>query len=145
MAKNSLSFEQNPNMSVVVSYFTLMITSAIVFFLANLWFPQHIVLGTMNISMVWAILLSSGVVALIDTLALPFVTQWEQQRKKDATPAEMFTIFLVINFLIVWLITRVAEIFGMGVTSWLVVLSLAVALDLLQGMVMMWLENVKKS
>lgn len=143
MAKQSATVPQNPGMVMLSTYISIFLTTALVVAIANRWFPENVVLGTMSITRLWAILLSAGVVALINTFTMPFVTQWEIQRGKLATAPEMFSIYLAINFIAVWLITRVAEVFGMGVTSWLVVLLLAIALDLVQGMTMMWLESVK--
>lgn len=144
MAKQTVQQQQqNPGMVMFSSYISVFLISALVIAIANVWFPQNVVLGTMSLSRVWAIMLSAAAIALITTFTMPFVTQWEIQRNKLATAAEMFSIYLAINFIAVWLITRVAEVFGMGVTSWLVVLVLAIALDLVQGMTMMWLESMK--
>lgn len=144
MAKQLIQQQpQNHGMVMFSSYVSVFLISALVIAIANVWFPQNVVLGTMSLSRVWAIMLSAAAIALITTFTMPFITQWEIQRNKLATAAEMFSIYLAINFAAVWLITRVAEVFGMGVTSWFVVLVLAIALDLVQGMTMMWLESVK--
>lgn len=144
MSKQAAVPKENVGMIYVICFVILFVVSAAVIWLANSLFPQSVVLGTMSIPPIWAIVLSAGVIALIDTFALPLVTQWEMQRDKLATPIEMSMIFLGVNFAVVWLITRVAEIFGLGVSSWLVVFALAFVLDAAQGISMMWLESVKK-
>ena len=49
MAKKMSRFEHNPGMMLVISYVTLLITNVIVLYLAQMWFPQYLVLGTMSL------------------------------------------------------------------------------------------------
>lgn len=150
MAKSSSSaspsfFKRNPGMVMVVSYFVLKGVSAVVIYLANMWFPSQVVLGTVSLTMWWAVLLSAGALALIDTLALPFLAEFEHRRGRLLSPGEMMVAYLLINFIGLWGITRFAEVFGMGVTSWMVVLALAAVLDFFQGIAMVALEQFRKS
>ncbi len=136
--------DRNPGMMFVLSFFLVSAVNAVVFYLANMWFPQQIVVGTYSLSFAWAILLSSGALSLFTILILPFLKEWEITQKRDMKPAEMMGVYLVINFVGLWLLTRFSEVFGIGVRSWLVVLTLAVVLDFLQGMVMMQVEQMRK-
>jgi hypothetical protein len=129
--------KSNPNMMMVISYVTVTVVSAVVIYLANMLFPDHIVLGTMSISMMWAVMLSAGKLGLITTLAMPFFTEFEIQRKKILSPMEFLIGFFVVNFAGLWFITRFAEIFGLGVSSWMVLIALAAVVDFAQGMAMM--------
>lgn len=52
-------------------------------------------------------------------------------------------LYFVVNTLSVYLITRFAEIYGLGVSSWIVVLVLAALMDIVQGVSMMQLGKVK--
>ena len=144
MSKKVTTTDKNPGMMMFYSFICIMVSSAVVIAAANLWFPNNVVLGTMSLSTLWAIILSSSAISVIGTFAMPFIHQWEIQRDKMATAAEMFMLYLGINFAAVWLLTRVAEVFGLGVTSWIVALLLAAALDLIQGVTMMWLESTRK-
>lgn len=143
MAKQSAKSMENTGIIVFWNFLTLMIISGVVIAVANWWFPTNVVLGTISLTPLWAIILSSTAIALITNFALPFIHQWEEQRQKMATPAEMLSIYLGINFATVWLLSRVAEVFGLGVTSWAVVLGLAIALDIFQGAAMMLVENAR--
>ncbi|MBI5151300.1 MAG: hypothetical protein HZA34_01870 [Candidatus Pacebacteria bacterium] len=138
---NNLPFV--PGMMTPISYGLLFAANGLVISLANTWFPQYVVLGTVNISALWAVLLSAGVLALIGTLTMPFFQEYESRRGRMLSDKEWMVGYLVVNFVGVWLVARVSEIFGLGVTSWMVVLGLAAVLDLVQGFVMMGLEKYK--
>lgn len=145
MAKqNKILFANNPGMIFVLTYIILMATTAGVIYLANMWFPQYVVLGTMSMTPMWAICLTASKLALLGTFALPFLTEFELHRKKELSSTEMMIAYLVINFFAVWGVTRFSEIYGMGVTSWVVVLALAAALDIVQGIAMVMFEKVRK-
>ena len=135
---------QNPGMTQVTSFAVLFIINTIVLYFANSWYPMNVVLGTFSISPMWSLLLSAGSLAIVNTLSIPFFHEWELRRNRPLTSAEWMAGYLVINFVTIWLITRASEVFGMGVTSWGVVLSLAVVLDIIQGIGMMKLEAMRK-
>lgn len=136
---------KNPGMEFTLFFIVMAIVNLIVISVTNMLFPNDIVLGTMSISPVWATILSSLSIALIVMLSLPFIVEVELKRKKDLSPMEMMGAYLVINFVAIWLITRVAEIFGMGVTSWLVVLGLAFVLDMVQGIAIVQVQKLRNS
>ncbi|HCR81464.1 MAG: hypothetical protein UY13_C0002G0156 [Candidatus Pacebacteria bacterium GW2011_GWB1_47_8] len=145
MAKKMSRFEHNPGMMLVISYVTLLITNVIVLYLAQMWFPQYLVLGTMSLTATWALWLSMGKLALINTLAIPFFTEWEHRRGQALSSMDWMAGYFVVNFVGLWLVTRFADIFGLGVTSWVVVAVLALALDFVQGLAMMKLEKWRTS
>ncbi len=127
----------NPGMVMLMTFLTMFVINAIVIYFANMFFPDQVVLGTMSISHLWSVFLSAGTLAVILTFAMPFYTVWEQHVKRASTPTEWMVGYLVLNAVSLWLITRVAEIFGLGVASWMVIVVLAAILDVVQGMVMM--------
>lgn len=135
---------QNPSMWLLISFLILYAVTALVVHVAHMWAPESVVLGTMSLSYGWALLLSSGVIALISLFAMPFFTEWEMRNKRVLKPKELFALYFVVLFFDVWLVTRAADVFGLGVSSWLVVLLLAAALDVTQGMSMMMLEQSRK-
>ena len=49
----------------------------------------------------------------------------------------MIAGYFVVNLAELWFITRYAEIFGLGVSSWVVLVCLALVADLAQGMAVM--------
>ena len=134
----------NDGLVLVMSYFALFIVNSAVVSLANLLFPQMVVLGTQSLSPLWALGLSMGVLALMNTFAIPFIRLFESRRKKMLTTNEWMLLYFLLNFGGVWLISRGAEQLGLGITSWVVALVLAIALDVVQGVVMMELEKMNK-
>lgn len=124
-------------MTVVVTTAIIFAVNAIVLYLAQMFFPKNIVLGTHSLSYFWALYMSMGKLALLTAFILPFVSKYEIMRNKIFSPTEWMALYFVVNFVGIWLITRFSEQFGLGVTSWVVVAALAVVLDVAQGMVMM--------
>lgn len=133
----------NPGIMMVVTFVLISIVNMAVIHFASLWFPTQVVLGTMSLSYLWALGLSSKSLALILTFAMPFVNEAEKTIKRPWSMPELMGIYFVINFVGLWMITRFAEALGLGVTSWMVVLALAVVLDLVQGFVMMQVEKMR--
>jgi len=131
----------NPSMKFVMTFFVMAAVNAVVIFLANMFFPSQVVLGTMSISHTWAVVLSAGTLAWFTMLFFPLVKSWELSKKRNLTPTEMMAAYLVINFVGLWSVTRVSELFGLGLSSWVVVLILAVVLDFLQGMAVMLMDS----
>lgn len=134
----------NPGIVLVTSYFVLFAVNALVIYLANVYFPRNVVLGTFNINLGWSIFHSMGTLALINILIIPFIREIERWKGRMLTPMEWMVKYFVINFVGVWAITRFSEQFGLGVSSWLVVVILAAVLDLVQGVAMMQIGKVQK-
>lgn len=118
-------------MILVITYFVLLAVNSLVIYLAHLWFPQNVVLGTQSLSPTWALFLSMGVLSLINTFAIPF------------TPKNRMVAYFILNFIGLWLVTRAAEQLGLGITSWVIAAILAVILDVFQGIAMMRLEKLR--
>lgn len=143
MAKAETSQSMHPGIYLVKTFFLMMLANAVVFYLANMFFPDNVVVGNMSLSHLWAIILSSGLLSLIVTFAYPFMMQMETQMKRSWSPPEMMGMYLVINVVSLWFITRASHIFGLGVTSWIVVLIMAFIANLLQGLVMVGVEKMQ--
>ena len=145
MPQKNVRFSDNPGMMFDISFVIVAILNAIVIALAGAWFPNSIVMGTVDMTSTWAIILFGSVLSLATVLFLPFMTVIEKNLKRELKPMEMMIIYFVFNFISIWLITRKSEIFGVGVTSWMVVLWLALVLDIVQGVVMMQVEKWRNS
>lgn len=130
-------------MILVITYSILFAVNSLVIYLANLWFPQNVVLGTQSLSPTWALFLSMGVLSLINTFAIPFMNQYEKSRKQPLTPKDWMAAYFVLNFTGLWLVTRAAEQLGLGITSWVIAAILAVIIDVFQGIAMMRLEKLR--
>ncbi len=131
----------NPGMRLVNTFFVLFAVNSLVIFLANALFPQWIVLGTATFTQTWAIIHSMGLLALVDTFAIPFVREFETGWGEMLSSKGWMVVYFLVNFVGVWAITRFSEQFGLGVTSWMVVVGLALVFDFLQGAAMMWLSK----
>lgn len=140
MAKNS---QQETGMIMTLSYLVLFAVTALVVAVANVLFPESVVLGTAFLTTNWAILHSAGSVALLSMLAIPFFHLYERSRGRMLSSSEWMWGYFALNFAAIYIVTRFAEQFGMGVRSWLVVALLAAVLDVLQGAAMMWLESIR--
>ena len=142
MAKQN-TFEQNPGLFLVLTYFVLLIVNSLVILLANAIFPQHVVLSTIHVSFIWAICLSLSKLTLLDTFAIPFVRQYEIRSKRMLSNTEWMILYFILNFVGLWLISRFAHVLGLGLSSWIVAALLALVLDIAQGGVMMRLEKCR--
>lgn len=142
MDKTSLQ-KSSDGVILVVSYLVLFVVNSIVIYLAHMLFPSLVVLGTRSLSLVWAISLSMGVLSLINTFAIPLVRVYENERKRMFSTNEWMIAYFLLNFGGVWLIARGSAQLGLGITSWVVALVLAVVFDLVQGVVMMKLEKMR--
>ncbi len=129
---------------MVLSFVALMITNVVVIIVASALFPSAIVLGTFSISYWWAVLNSMFKLAVVDTFVIPLVTYYEWQSKTVFTPKQWMITYFLVNFVALYGITRFAENLGLGVSAWYVVVLLAVALDLVQGWVMMAMGKMIK-
>jgi hypothetical protein len=142
MAKNH-SYLANPGIVLLVTYLLLFITNSLVILLANLLAPTHVVLGTAHLSLSWAVCLSMGKLALIGTFMIPIINEAESRRKQVFTPRDWLIVYFIINFIGVWLISRAAGQFGLGISTWITAAILALVFDAAQGMIMMQLEKYR--
>lgn len=133
----SVLSKRNPGMMLFLTYVIVTVVSAVVIYLANKFFPEAVVLGTMSLSVGWAIALSAGKLGLVTTFASAFFNEFELRRGKLLSPSEMIAGYFVVNVATLWFISRFAEVFGLGLSSWVVVLALAFVADMLQGMAVM--------
>lgn len=144
MPRSSEERFANHGMMLVISYAVLFLVNAIVIYFANRFFPNQVVLGTISITAGWALLHSAGKLALIDTLAIPFVTEIERRRQQEFSAKEWSISYFIINFVGIWLISRFSDQFGMGISAWYVALMLAAVIDFLQGLAMMQLGRINE-
>lgn len=145
---NSMTVKQvrpeNSGMILVVSFFVLWAINSLVIWIANLWFPEWVVLGTAHITYGWAFFHAVGSLALINTFAVPFVHEYEKRKNYILTSRDWMVVYLGVNFVGLWILARFAEQLGMGLSSWVVALVLAAVLDAMQGLGMMQLEKFRK-
>jgi hypothetical protein len=96
LANKSVStFLRTPGMMLVISFFTLFGVNAVLLYLANMFFPQYIVLGTQSMNTWWAILHSMGTLALFLVLLLPFATILERKLGRELKPQEWIVGYFI--------------------------------------------------
>ena len=135
---------RDSEMVLSMTFLPLLVVNILVVFVANAFFPEVVVLGTRSISPTLGIFLSMAVLAMVNTLVVSVVRGYEQSRNRMFSSTEWMVVSFVVSFLGIWMIARVPEKLGLGVASWTVVLVLALAMDFLQGMVMMQTEKWRK-
>jgi hypothetical protein len=135
---------KNPGLVLVLTYAALFAVNAAIIYLGNSFFPRQIVLGTVNTTLFWALLHTAGVLALIDTFAIPFAREIEQRRGRMLTSNEWMAGYFVLNFAGLWLLARFNDGFAFGLSGWYVAAALALVLDLVQGAAMMKLEKMRQ-
>lgn len=129
---------------LVASYFAILAVNIVILYLANWIFSRQVVLGTFSISYGWAVLHSMGLLALLDTFAIPFIHYYEFRLGRILGPREWLIFYGVINFAGLWFISRFADALGLGLSSWWVALYLGFIFSFTQGIVMMSLDRLLK-
>ncbi|PWU23533.1 hypothetical protein C5B42_02690 [Candidatus Cerribacteria bacterium 'Amazon FNV 2010 28 9'] len=134
---------QNTGMMFTISFVIVAIVNALVIGLANIYFPKQVVLGTMSLTTLWAIILSASTISLLTLLVMPFLRVYEMNRKKMMSPIELMIAYFFVNVVSLWLVTRVSQVFGLGVSSFIIVLILGFILDMVQGIIMMQVDKMR--
>ncbi len=142
--KPASSLMQNTGLLLVLTYFVLLLINGVVLYLANSFFPTQIVLGTLNMSPLWAILHSMGVLSLLGTFAIPFAREIEQRRGRMLSSIEWMVGYFALNFVGLWLLARYNDGFALGLSAWYIAAALALVLDVIQGIAMMQLEKFRR-
>ena len=136
---------QETGIALSVSFVVLFLTNVFGIYIANMFYPKMVVLGTFGLTSYEALLLGAGTLAVMNTLLMPLFHMYENSRKKMLSSMEWMIGYAVMNVVALWLISRVPTIFGVGVSSWMSLVALALVLDFIQGLGMMGLEKFKKS
>ncbi len=135
---------QETGVELPISFAVMFLVNVVGVYLAHMYYPKMIVVGTFGLTTTEALLLSAGALAVINTLLIPFFHIYENSRKKMLSSLEWMIGYAVMNGVALWLISRVPMVFGLGVSSWMPLVVLALVLDFLQGLGMMGLEKLKK-
>lgn len=110
--------------------------NSIVIYAANALFPEKVVLGTFFFTQLSALVHSMVALTLITTAAIPVIEYFAEKQKLKLTDKIWMKYYLLVNFVGLWIVSRFALTLGMGISSWIVALILAVALSVVQGLAM---------
>lgn len=140
---NERELQAKQGVMIVLSYLVLFACNVLAIYLANLLFPTSVVLGTFALTPFWSLMLAGTKLSLIGLLVMLLVPYKEWKTKKDFSPMDWMKLYFAVNTLSVYFITRYAEIYGFGVSSWIVVVALALFMDVIQGVSMMQIGKAK--
>lgn len=129
---------------MLYSFLVIFVVNNLVLHLANMLFPAQVVLGTYSISHWWAMYHSMFKLSVIVTFVMPLITYYEWKNNVTFSPKQWMMAYFVVNFASLYEITRFSENLGLGVSSWVVLLLLAFAFNMAQGISMMKLGDVLK-
>ncbi len=105
-------------------------------FLANVFLPNHVVLGNNIFSPGAALIYSMITYGLLSVGAVPVVEWLAEKRESHLTENKWMLVWFVVNFFAFWIVARFAELLGLGISSWRVVAVLALIMDILQASIM---------
>ncbi len=146
MSKSSYPVpKSNPHLETIAAFFLTWFASATIITIASALFPKNVVLGTISLSHWEALLLSSGVLSWLMTLSIVLFTEVEVRQQRVLSPKDWLMGYFALNTVGIWLIARLAEILGLGLSSWLVALLLGLVLSFAQGSTMMAYGAFKNS
>jgi hypothetical protein len=77
------------------------------------------------------------VFTLIAVGATPIIEHMADSSGKKLKELDWIMLYFVVNAVGIWVVARFAEQLGLGISSWLVVVALAVVIDIVQGLSMM--------
>lgn len=135
----------NTGIELPISFGVMFLVNIVGIYLANLYYPKMVVVGTFGLTSVEALLLSAGVLATINAFLIPLFHVIENSRKKMLTDKEWMLGYAIMNTVVLWLMTRIPTVFGLGISSWIPLVSLALVLNFLQGLGMVAYGKIKQA
>jgi len=129
---------------LVIHFVGLFFVNSIILYAVNMIFPQLLVLGTHVISPLMALVSGSALLSLLLVAAMPITEAFQKAQKFTLTTMQWTGLYFILNFIGLWLISRLAEEVGLGVSSWMVAAGLAVVLDCIQAIVISMLMKKMK-
>lgn len=114
-----------------------LIGHVLVVYLVSQFFPNNVVLGNHLVSPLMGLVYSMVVFTLIAVGALPIVEYVSEVQQKRLSTLDWMILYAVINTVGLWVVARFAEQLGLGLSSWMVAVSLGIVLDFVQGLLIM--------
>jgi uncharacterized membrane protein YvlD (DUF360 family) len=107
------------------------LVDSIILYLAVLVMPKYFVLGSMNVSVYAGAFVAGFTWTLLVWLLKPLIFLF----KKLKGTVLMFSFYLVLNFVALWITARLGPIVGFGTTRFVWLIIVAVAADIIQYLV----------
>lgn len=122
------------NLSDLLGYLlTYFLVNLLIILATTVLFPSQLVLGNDLVTPLMALIQASFLSSFFVVALVPVVEVFISQLKYQVSSRDWFAIFVVINVMVVWGLSRLAQVVGMGIASWAVALILGMILSLLQG------------
>lgn len=112
------------------NFLTLFVLNSFVVYLVSLFFSRQVVLGNYSLPSFLALFFSMAIFSLYQVLLAPFVKDICRQRNIKLNLNRWLVIYFFLNSIGLWIIARLANLFGLGISSWTVVVTLALVLSL---------------
>lgn len=142
MSKKTFQSTSSVDMSRI--YFICLAVNVVVLMFANKIAPLSVVFGTSVLTPIWGLFLSMGALSLFITLFIPVFDLIQEEVQRELTSKEWMIGYFFLNFVGLWLISRFAEQFGFGISSWGVAGLIALVLDFVQGAAIMYFIGANK-
>ncbi|MGD9129139.1 MAG: hypothetical protein PVJ09_01460 [Candidatus Woesebacteria bacterium] len=121
---------------LTVMFGLFLLVHSVIIYVASMWFKEAVILGTHVFSPIAALVNSMITFTLIVVAATPVIEFISEQLKIKLTCLHWSVLHFFINAGALWLVARFAEQLGMGISSWKVVVVLALVFDLAQALLM---------
>lgn len=124
-----------------VLWFSIALVNAIALYVASLVVPAAVVLGNANLSNWMAVVITSALLTALLWLVKPVMKTAKLKVKSDLA---INMTYLVTNVVGLWVLARLANYSGFGVSSYMMVVVLGLVLNTLQYGVWKMLDGKKK-
>lgn len=105
------------------------LVNGVLLLIANWLMPNDFVLGTWRRDVLGSAVVAGALWTIITLLVEPFM---EVLKFKPKNPMHSMMIYLVVNFVALWVTARMAPLTGFGVSGWLWILVLAFVANMVQ-------------
>jgi hypothetical protein len=119
---------------LVIMYAVLLVVHLIVFAVLGFVFPNVMVFGTHQVSVLAGLLMSSIVFTFLTIGAIPVIEAVQSTLKIKLSNMQWMVAYYVLDFVSLWVLARFAEQLGMGISSWKAIAFIAILFDCAQGL-----------
>lgn len=128
---------------LAMTFIAFFVIHSVVVYLANMFFPEDVVLGNHFFSPTMGLVYSMLPLTLLTVGCIPFIEYVAEKFNRTVSNMEWMVDYLLINTAGIWILARFAEWIGFGISSWMVAVALGVVITILQGAVMGFIMTSK--
>ncbi len=127
-------------MKKVYLFLSMLVVNSVLLLLANWFLPNDFVLGTWRRGIFGSAVVAGVLWTIITLLVEPFM---KVVNYKPKNPMMSMMVYLVVNFVALWITARMAPLTGFGVSGWLWIVVLAFVANIVQYGVWTVLDKAK--